>query len=367
MKGGLLMNSTCRMLTASLLGATILLLAACGGEKPAIAQSTSKETNSLSAAASPAPEPTQETMPYKAPLTGTAQLFEATNRPVAIMINNFSAARPQSGLTEADVIWEVLAEGGITRLVAIFQSTESLSDTIGPIRSNRAYLIDIADSYDAVMAHAGGSPEAYGILQKQGKPYLDEITNAGSHFWRSKERKAPHNLYSNLEQLRQGVKKKGYGNELPVRAYPFAKEGAIIENTGVQAESAKHIDMTFLMKSYQVNYTYDKLSGSYNRFINDEPHIDLNNNKQLSAANLIVFETSHKTLDSIGRLKVDLQSGGAGYLFQHGKKIDIEWVRSPDGMVRFVKDGKETPLVPGKTYIHVVPNKPNLAEHVTIS
>lgn len=358
------MNNALRTSTAAMLAALFLLLAACGGNEPAsVEPSEISESPTPAVTVAPTPEPTP--MPFTAPLTGAERETEALNRPIAIMINNFSAARPQSGLTNADVVWEVLAEGGITRLVALFQSTDSLTDTIGPIRSNRAYLIDIADSYGAVMVHAGGSPEAYGILQKQGKPYLDEITNAGSYYWRSKDRKAPHNLYSNLEQLRLGAEKKGYKTDVTVPTYPFSADGTITGSA--TAETVASVDITFLMESYIVGYTYDEASGLYKRTIDGEPHIDLNNNEQLTAANLIVFETSHKTLDNVGRLGIDLESGGAGYLFQKGQKIDIEWLRSPDGMIRFSKDGQEVTLVPGKTYIHVVPNKPELQQHVTLN
>lgn len=346
-------------ITALLASLMIVGTACAGGAAP---QETSTPTPTV-AAPTPSPEPTP--MPFAAPLTGIQRETEAGERPLAVMINNFSAARPQSGLSNADVVWEVLAEGGITRLVAIYQSTDKLEDTVGPIRSNRAYLIDIADSYGAVMAHAGGSPEAYGILQGQRKPYLDEISNAGSAFWRSKERKAPHNLYSDLSKLREAAEKKNYTTEASPPSYPFAAEaGAGTAVGSAAAEEAKDIQITFLMQSYKVGYTYDEATGLYMRDINGDPHLDLNNSEQLRASNLIVFETAHKTLDDVGRLAVDLKSGGAGYLFQGGKKIDIEWLRAPDGMVRFIQDGSEIYLVPGTTYIHVVPSKPALAEHV---
>jgi len=353
-----------RTSTAALLASLFLLLAACGIDKAAVADPT--ESPAPVVTDTPAPEPTPK--PFAAPLTGVERDEEAKERPIAVLINNFSAARPQSGLTNADVVWEVLAEGGITRLVAVYQSTDAMEDTIGPIRSNRAYLIDIADTYGAIVVHAGGSPEAYGILQKQGKPYLDEITNAGPYYWRSKDRKAPHNLYSNLGKMHDGAEKKGYyKNEFPVATYPFTEEGAITGSAEAAAVPATNIDITFLMQSYKVGYIYDEASGLYKRSINGEPHIDLNNNEQLTATNLVVFETGHKTLDNVGRLAVDLQSGGSGYLFQKGKRIDIEWVRSPDGMVRFSKDGSEVAFLPGKTYIHIVPNKPALADHVVLN
>src|SRR5690606_21935122 len=97
---------------------------------------------------------------------------------------------------------------------------------IGPVRSNRPYFIGIADSFDAIIAHAGASNDAYAILQRQGKPYLDEITNAGSYYWRSSERKAPHNLYTNLTKLREGASKKGYNEEASIKGYSFMTEEA---------------------------------------------------------------------------------------------------------------------------------------------
>lgn len=356
------MNNRMRASLAALLAAALVATTACSGNaKPVNVQQEPTLVPTVEATPTPSSSPTP--LPYTAPLSGVGLTQEAKSRPLAVMINNFSAARPQSGLTGADVVWEVLAEGGITRLVAIFQSTEAITDTIGPIRSNRKYLIDIADSYGAVMAHAGGSPEAYGILQKQGKPYLDEITNAGAYFWRSKDRKAPHNLYSTLEKLRDASAKKKYTEDKPVPVYKFSEEGTVAQATG--AEEARDITIKFLMDSYKVGYRYDETTGLYSRSINGEPHIDLNNNETLTAANLIVFETSHKTLDNVGRLAIDLEKGGQAYLFQKGKKVDIDWVAAPDGMIRFAtKDGAEISLLPGKTYIHIVPNKPALAEHV---
>ena len=357
-----MMNNGIRRSAAMLILLFIFVMAACnstgkGNENETVDNPVIDTTIEPIATIEPSPEPTP--MPYTAPLTGIGRETEASERPIAVMINNLGPARPQSGLTEADVVWEVLAEGGITRLVAIFQSTDNITATIGPIRSNRAYLIDIADSFGAVMAHAGSSPEGYSILQNQRKPYLDEISNAGTYFWRSTDRKAPHNLYSDLEKLRTGAEKKGYVKKDQVPVYVFSETGSA---TGGQA--AKAFELTFSLKSYRVGYQYDETAGLYKRFINDDPHIDKNNDEQLSATNLIVFETTHKTLDNVGRLYIDLETGGEAYLFQQGKMIEVDWVRSSDGMVRILKDGAEVSLLPGKTYIHVVPNKPALAEHI---
>lgn len=346
---------------AALLLSLILMVTACsGGNGGNAAPQETGETIEPTSQAEPTAEAEPTPLPYTAPLTGLKLEKAATARPIVVMINNFAAARPQSGLTNADVIWEVLAEGGITRLVAVFQSTDALEESIGPIRSIRPYLIDIGDSYGAVLAHAGASNDGYDILQHQGKPYLDEISNAGSYFWRSKERKAPHNLYSSLEKLRTGAEKKKYSLDKQVPPYTFAEAGST--ETGVPAAD---ITISFLLKNYSVGYVYDAATGLYKRSIGDKPHIDLNNNEQLSGTNLVVLGADHTTMDKEGRLSVDLNKGGRAILFQKGIAIEAEWVRAPDGMIRIVKNGTELPFVPGKIFFHIVPNKPTFEEHVT--
>ncbi|MBW7474850.1 DUF3048 domain-containing protein [Paenibacillus oenotherae] len=300
-------------------------------------------------------------LPYVAPLTGLGLQQEAVKRPIAVMINNYSAARPQSGLPHADMVWEVLAEGGITRLVAIFQSDE-FTDSIGPIRSIRPYLISLGESFGAVLTHAGGSPDGYAILQRQKKDYLDEITNAGSYFWREKFRKAPHNLYSNLEKLRAGAAKKKYAETTAIPTYPFSEEGATGSGT-----VATNVEINFLLKNYKVSYVYDAAQNLYARSINDKPHTDLTTEKQLTTTNIAVLGASHKVYDDVGRLDIDLESGGSAILIQRGRAVDCTWERGGDGVIRLMKDGKELPLVPGKTFYHIVPNKPTFAEHVKLS
>jgi len=338
--------------------AAVSVLAACGGNQPGVSPAQTDSSPVIIATPTPTPEPTP--MPYNAPLTGVASETEALARPIAIMINNFAAARPQSGLTNADVIWEVLAEGGITRLIGIFQSTEALEDTIGPIRSIRPYLIEIGETYGGVLVHAGASTDGYAILQKQKKPYLDEISNAGSYYWRSSDRKAPHNLYSNLSKLREGAEKKGYKTDVTVPTYTFNELGAT-----AAGEQATSIDIHFTLKNYKVSYAYDTTTDLYKRSINDEPHIDKNNDEQLSAKNLVVIGTKHKTLDNEGRLAVDLTSGGIALLFQKGKVVEAEWVRGNDNMIRIMKDGKELPFLPGKTIFHIVPSTSSFDSHVS--
>lgn len=311
----------------------------------------------------PTPTPSPELLAYNGLLTGKAMEEQVTNRPVAVLINNLAPARPQSGLSEADVVWEVLAEGGITRLIAVFQSTANDEVDIGPVRSNRPYFIGIADSYDAIIAHAGASNDAYAILQRQDKPYLDEISNAGSYFWRSSERKAPHNLYTKLSKLREGASAKGYREQATIQGYSFMTQA---EADAATIGSMKQFEVQFQLKGYHVGYSFDETNRVYKRSINDEPHIDKNTDEQLAANNLIFMQTAHKVLDNEGRLSVDLQSGGDALVIQNGQQIEGKWVVAADGMIRFLQDGVEIKLVPGKSFIHVLPLGKAISEHITL-
>jgi len=349
---------------ASLVLAALLLLvlaAGCGGKKEEEGGTVEQGTGQEEPIVLPEPEPEPEPA-FAAPLTGMPRDTEAKRRPVAVMINNLAPARPQSGLPHADVVWEVLAEGGITRLVAIFQSDEAYDGDIGPIRSIRPYMIELAESYNAVIVHAGASNEAYGILQRQKKEHLDEITNAGAYFRRDKSRKAPHNLYSDLPNLRAGAEKREYAADVEIPAYRFLDD----KGDGAPAGGALEIDIRFQLKNYIVTYRYDAEKRRYLRFINGEPHTDLVSGEQLAATNLAVLGASHKVLDKEGRIAIDLNAGGPAMLIRHGEAIECTWERDAGGVIRLMKDGAELPFARGTVYYHIVPDPRSVADHVTI-
>lgn len=349
-------SSILRFTLAMMAAGAMVFSAACGGDKPAVAP-TETPPAETTPAPTISPEPSQEVPAYRAPLTGLPVQEAVTSRPFAVMINNLAPARPQSGMTQADVVWELLAEGGITRFVAVFQSKE-FADPIGPVRSIRPYFIEVGDFYEGIHVHAGASNDGFAILRNQKKHDLDEITNAGAFFWRDKTRKAPHNVYTDLEKLREGAAKLKYPLEAAVPVLTFSENPDL-----AQAENATQVDIKFQLSNYKVRYLYDPLAETYERYINDEPHIDKNNNEQLSATNLVVIRTKHRSYDKEGRLEVDLKSGGEAVLIQRGKAIPCEWVRE-SGIIRLKKDGKELPFVPGVTYYHVVPASSPLSELV---
>ncbi|WP_317890263.1 DUF3048 domain-containing protein [Paenibacillus sabuli] len=357
-------NAGRRLLWLLAIGIVLLLgVAGCaGGSAPAEEPPAEEVIEPIVPEEPPKPEPEPEPDPgpaYTAPLTGIGRETEATVRPMAVMVNNYSTARPQSGLPHADVVWEVLAEGGITRLVAIFQS-DAFEDPIGPIRSIRPYLIELGEMYHSVLAHAGASNDGYAILQRERKPHLDEISNAGAYFWRESFRKAPHNLYSNLQKLRDGADARGYDTDVDIPALPF-----LTADETVQGEPATTLEIKFLLDNYQVSYTYDADEGLYLREVNGEPHTDLTTEAQLSASNLVVLGADHRTLDDVGRLAIDLSSGGPAVLLRQGKAVEAKWTRPEDGgPIRIVDEsGEELPLVPGQTFYHIVPLSGSFDSH----
>lgn len=286
-----------------------VLLSACSNEQanPVPVQTSvptaapTLEPQPTEVAQTPAPEPAAGAI---SGLTGLVSEEGSLPRPLAVMINNAPAAAPQSGISEADILYEVLAEGGITRLIGIFQSHAGVVK-IGPIRSIRPYLLDIGESYGGITVHAGGSPDAYAILQRQKKADMDEIGRAGAYFWRDKERKAPHNLYSNAAKLREGAGKLGYAESVKVPGFLFNDPDYI----PVEGTPALALSVNFLLKSYNVGYQYNAEQRTYARLVNGKPHLDLNNNRPVEAANIIVMGSDHKVLDDVGRLQVDTELG----------------------------------------------------------
>jgi hypothetical protein len=301
---------------------------------------------------------------YVWPLTGTKVPSASTHRPFMVMVNNAPQARPQSGLSYADVLFEILAEGEITRLVAVYQS-KHWDGPIGPVRSIRPYYINLGKMMDAVPVHAGGSPDAYTELSAQKLEHMDEITNAGPFFWRDANRKAPHNLYTSLDNLETGVRKMGI-REL---SQNLQAQATFMAETTAEAHENRltRINVTFLLNNYVVSYQYDPESRLYKRFINDSPHLDISNNVQLTAANVVVIEAEHIILDDEGRRDVGLVGSGKGYLFQRDKVQPVRWERSVEqDRFHLFQENRELGLYPGTTHVLVVPNKPTFEGHIQI-
>jgi hypothetical protein len=298
---------------------------------------------------SPSPEPTATPIaaPYTFPLTGLPSQQQVKTRPFMVMVENSPQARPQSGLDQADIVYEILAEGEITRFVAVFQSHDT--KVIGPVRSIRPYFVEIGAALDAIIVHAGWSQDAMNILTGRHLSHLDQVYGDDAYYWRSNDRKAPHNLYTSVEKMTQGADARKFRKEWKAPILTFAQDGQGLN----QGNVANHIEIPYIM-GYVVSYEYDAAKGVYNRSMDGKPHLDKESGNQLTATNLLVLESKHQILDKAGRRDVDIFGPGKGLMLQQGKALDVTWEQK-NGIIRAYQDGKEVRLLPGTTWVQIVP------------
>jgi hypothetical protein len=336
-----------------ILGCSVLTLAGCT-DSPSAISSASPQTVPVTAAVtpSPTPQPTTTTVeaqqPFKFPLTGLPTDHEVKTRPYMVMVENAPQARPQTGLDQADIVYEILAEGEITRFVSVFQSQAAAA--IGPVRSIRPYFVEIGDALDAIIVHAGWSQDAMDMMAGRNLAHLDEVYGDGAYYWRSTDRKAPHNLYTSVDKMKKGAEARKFRTEWNGPLLTFAKAG----QSKLTGTAVHYIQIPYLM-GYFASYDYDAAGGVYKRSMEGKPHLDKETGKQLQTKNLLVLESKHQIIDKEGRRIVDVFGPNKGMIFQEGMSQAITWERK-NGMLRaYASDGKEVPLLPGNTWVQIVP------------
>lgn len=301
------------------------------------AQSTKKEE--------PAPEPTTET----SKLSGREVPIGTNQIPVtAVMIENSPEARPQSGLKDASIIFEAIAEGGITRFSALFQDTAP--DYVGPIRSVRPYYLDWIWPFDASIAHVGGAPQALADIKSLKIKDLDQFAN-GNSYTRITSRYAPHNVYTSIAKLRELQKTKGY-TSADFTGFARKKEAKAATPT------ASTVDLSISGFYYNVHYVYDLSTNTYLRSEGGELHTDEKSGKQL-APNVVVAIVMNRGIASDGQ-HTDYTTVGSGhmYVFQDGLVQEGTWKKaSRQAQWTFVAaDGSEIAFNPGQTWFTMVDN-----------
>lgn len=303
----------------------------------------------------------EKELPFVTPFTGERVEEEITARPVLVTINNHPLARPQSGLAEADVVYEMLAEGDVTRFLALYQS--EIPESIGPIRSARDYFIDIAKGLDAFYIAHGYSPDAKSLLDKRVVEHMNGMQYDGIYFKRSSERKAPHNSYTTGENIALGAEKVGasllYQKKV---SYPFydAEDNVKI---GVQANEVA-IQYSNGGK-FNSHYLYDAEKNRYTRFSANVQTEDYVTKQPIELSNVLFFEMPHRVIDNEGRRDITIVGGGNAYVFQAGMMREVKWENADGMLIAIEEDGSEVKLVPGKTWVHLVPTAPGLATSVT--
>ena len=300
--------------------------------------------------ASDEPEPI-----YYWPLTGEqAPNGDATRtRVVSVKVENSSAARPQVGLADADVVYESLAEGGIPRFNALFHS--ALPERVGPVRSARLSDTYLVPQYNALFAYSGASEAVRQAIAAAG---IDQL-GMESHpalYERDAARSAPHNVFTSGVDLQAAAEDAGYESVVAPRTLVFGEVPAEL----VEAPVAARLEIPFAGGN-DVTWIWDEAAGAWQRDIAGLPHADEGSEVPYSAANVIVLfaETIETEMrDSAGSVVLDIRLDGSGdaIVLRGGRRYDVRWTSSPDTPPRFATaEGTELPLAVGKTWIEVLP------------
>lgn len=351
--------------------ALMLTLCACGGgadettvpsTEPTTAPSTAPTTE---AATEPATEPTSEptTVPTEPapvdtnPLTGEALEAENDNRIIAVMINNSSAALPQCGIGQADIIYEILAEGSTTRLMALFTDASD-AGPIGPVRSLRAYYLNIMRGYDAICTSAGGSDEADNMVYSLGYDRVNGIMGTGSNYfyrdsWRRENRGYEHSLFITGEDL---VEAAG-AMDFRLTEKDGMDYGLTFTDDAMEGMDVSKVTIHFQSGGKTTELTYDPDLGYYTAYQQGMDLTDGNTGYAIPFENVLVLYAESYVMDSKAHLYVQTTGEGEGYYLRDGKLMEIKWARADETSPYEYYDLEGNPVQfgVGKSYIAVIP------------
>lgn len=277
------------------------------------------------------------------------------------MVNDLKEALPQCGIGSADIIYEVAAEGGITRMVAVFQDADRVGN-VGSVRSTRTYYLDIAQGLDAILLHAGASTYAYEAFNTRNITHVDGIYDT-TIFYRDTNRMSSgyeHSLFTSGELITENIGNFGlrlsheedYACNM-VFGSPSSKSGTSTESISVEYSYYKTGE-----------FSYDSEDGLYYIRQFDEPYVDGDTDKQVAVKNVLVLFADHTGIpnDDLRRIEVDLVGTGSGIYAAEGRSVEINWSKSSyDSQFEYtLKDGSPLTFAPGTSYINIVGSVENL-------
>ena len=282
------------------------------------------------------------------------QIFNGNDRPIAVMIDNHNLAWPQAGLNQAYLVYEIIVEGGETRLMALFKGVNL--DKIGPVRSSRHYFLDYAMENDAIYAHFGWSPQAQSDITKYSINNINGITESETTFWRVKDKSEPHNAVTSTEALLKVAKAKGYKTT-------STKESVLNYVTeDVELKDEKEATtVTIPHSSLQtVKYEYDEENQVYKRYARKKAQTDWNTGNSITTKNIIITFCDNYTLqDSEDKGRQGLKNIGTfdGYYITNGKAIKIKCIKEARNTQTRYEDleGNEIEVNDGNTWINICP------------
>ncbi len=290
----------------------------------------------------------------------------ANRRPVAVMINNVKAATPSSSTSKASIIYEAPVEGALTRMMAVFEDFDNL-EKIGSVRSCRDYFLDYAMNFDAVYVHYGQAVYALPYLDSAAISNLNGMHGYGDQvFYRTSDRKSPHNAYTSGEGILKGMEIRGHRTTLnedyePQFTFAPVGEQIILENGS---------DAVLVKPGYHINepwFEYNEEDGLYYRYQYGEAQMDEAFDAQLAVKNVIIQYSGWEAYDENGYLNLYAGAGGNMKFITNGKVIDGTWEREYEwGPEKYYdSEGNEITLNTGKTWVCVVLD--SYADRVEIS
>lgn len=283
------------------------------------------------------------------------KIFNGNDRPIAVMIDNHSGAWPQANLNKAYMVYEIVVEGGETRLMALFKGQNL--EKIGPVRSSRHYFLDYALENDAIYVHHGWSPQAKSDISSLGVNNINGIQESSSNFWRVKDKSAPHNLFTSTESILKIAERKGYSKTSNKKSVlNYVPNEVEMPSTAVNATS-----VTIPHSNLQtVKYEYDEQSKTYKRYARNKLQTDYITGEPVTTKNIIITMCENYTLDdSENKGRQGLKNIGTfkGYYITDGKAIEIECTKNARDEQTVYKDlnGKEIEVNDGNTFVNICP------------
>lgn len=285
----------------------------------------------------------------------TVQIYQGNERPIAVMIDNSKDAFPQGGLNDAYLVYEIIVEGGESRLMALFKGTNPAK--IGPVRSSRHYFIDYAMENDAIYAHFGWSPQAQSDIASFQINNINGLIESDEVYWRVKDKKSPHNVATTIEALKASAEKKNYRLTSEQKSVlHYVVDEVEIEN-GISAET---ITIPYSGKANTVKYEYDQNTKRYQRYDKGVKEHDWATEKPITTKNIIIsFVRNYTLTDSENKGRQGIKNIGTldGYYITNGKAIKIVCEKTSRGEQTVYKDleGNEINVNDGNTFIQLCP------------
>lgn len=324
---------------------TVTAFTGCGGKKE---EPTTTEPTTIIT--------TEPPVIHRNPLTGEGGYDESLlgNRPVMVVVENHPQARPQWGLTSSDIVFEMVAEGGITRMILMFADSSRLPDKIGPVRSTRHYFLDLAEGYDAIFTHFGQSTYAKTQLANHDIDNINGYVD-GSYFSRDRSRNvdSEHTAYTTKEWVLKAIENKEYRTTLKDgydNAFSFNVDG----NRVLEDGSCVSATVSF-SSSFTYTLDYDKQENVYYSSLNGNPFVSSDGTQQ-NFQNIVILYTNISAIagDTKNRVDFDLNEGHGTYI-SNGSYEAIKWEKgdSTDMLKLLDSEGEELKLNTGRTYIAI--------------